>query len=309
MSPTGCRSNVHLWVERLLSRNRWVRAVKTFPPLADVADPPPDLFAGGHLWIQEYLDGAHLRVQLAESGQLRFGDRTRVWGDAPPPAYEYVARHVREQLDREALRRAVEDVESVVFFGTAMHRHRLDYDWARTPPFLGFAVWSGGRERFLPPDAVEGIYERLGLDPVNAVAKEVRAVDVSPRAYTIPESAWRDGPAAGVVFVDKTGNRAKLLHPDYAAATHDPPATLTAEELAREATDDDRLGRIVAALRADGTSVDFDAVYERALTTAIRARHDWLFGDRGERGDVVRRQFRGEVAARVREYLAGSGSG
>ena len=301
--------------------------MKQFPPVPRVADAPPELFESGHLWIQERVDGAHLRFRLRESGLLEFGGRERVYPDAEaiPDPYRHAVRHVREAFDRGALRAARDDVESVVFFGVATHRRAVDYDWDRLPSFLGFDVWDASGEadadgsdgesdgRFLPPDAVEQVYDRLGLDSVNAFQKEVRATDFDPESYEVPESNWYDGPAAGVVLRNKTGLRAKLRHPDLREGGEagpgergGDPADAAAEELAQGLVTRRRVERVARDLEARGRSVSFDAVFERVVEDVTREEYPQLFdGDDPEDAawSVDAGAFRSAVAARTRQLL------
>lgn len=273
--------------------------MKKFPKIPRVANAPADLLERGHLWIQEKVAGANFRFQLDESGLIRFGDRSRVYapGDVPGP-YRHAVRHVRERLDREALRQAVEDTGSVVFFGEAMHRHAIDYDWDRTPSFLGFDVWSG--ETFLPPDAVEKVYDRLGLHPVNTFAKEVRATDFDPDSYEIPRSRWYDGPAEGVILRNKTGGRAKLLHPDFAEVEDAVPIEAPADELARKYATRRRMEKLAHKLENREQAVTFDGLYEQTIEDIVREEHKQLF--HGE-SDVDMGAFRSEVAKLVRQFV------
>jgi hypothetical protein len=277
-------------------------AVKSYPPVPHVDD-VPELFEGGHLWLQELLDGAHLRFRLSSSGALRFGDSRRTFRDGEVPLrYRHAVHHVRETLDRGALRAAVDDPASVVFFAEAMHRQSIDYEWHRTPSVLGFDVWDGDAERFLPPDAVERVYERLGLRPVNAFRKEVRASDFDPDSEAIPESAWRDGPAAGLLVRNKTGGRAKLPNPDVETDGDPEPLTVSAEELADRYATDERLRRVASQL--DGGGVAFDPLFEGVVESILRET-----GERftHERTAVEPGQLRSAVAARTRQWLADRG--
>ena len=292
--------------------------MKQFPSIPRVENAPRDLFESGHLWIQEKMDGANFRFRLRESGMLQFGDRSRTYNaDEIPEPYQHAVRHVRERLDREALRNSAENVESVVFFGEAMHEHAIDYDWARVPSFLGFDVWDssddGDEGHFLPPDAVEQVYDRLGLQPVNAIQKEVRATDFAPDSYEIPESDWYDGPAEGVVLRNKTGLRAKLLHPDFREVDDTVPvdvpdeeaettkdAETVAELLARKYATRHRVEKIVHKLEDRGRPVTFDAVYERVVEDIVREEHKQLF--HGERSIDVG-TFRSEIAAQTWKFL------
>ena len=276
--------------------------MKTYPSIPRIADAPDGLFDAGHLWLLEKIDGAHLRFQLAESGAIRFGGRARVYDDpdAIPEPYGHAVRHVRERLDRDALRSAVEDVESVVFFGEATHRHAIEYDWDRLPSFLGFDVWSETDGRFRPPGAVQGIFERLGLDPVNAIEREVNTRDFDPGSYSVPDSAWYDGPAEGVVVRNKRGGRAKLVHPEFQGAEAPAPADRSAEELAERCATKHRLGRLDDELAGRGEAVTFESLYDRAITDIAREEHGRLYGGSPS---VDPSEFRSAVAARVRAFL------
>ena len=207
----------------------------------------------------------------------------------------------------------MEDVEAVVFLGVATVREGVDYDWDRIPAFLGYDVWLADEGRFLPPDRAEAIYQGLGLVPANAVRKEVRAVDFDPDDNGFPASNWYDGPAAGVVVRNKTGDRAILPNPaverddeggsDVAggnAADPDdgPPAPA---ELAREVTTDRRIDRARERVETGG----LDAVVERLLEAVFREechRIDRLGADTDDL-----RAFRSAVAAEVRRSFGEAG--
>ena len=274
--------------------------MKEFPSIPRVADAPDGLFESGHLWVLEKIDGAALRFQLRESGAIRFGDRNRVYDDpeAIPAPYEHAVRHVRERLDRGALRNAVDDVESVVFFGEATHRHTIEYDWDRLPSFLGFDIWSESEGSFRPPGAVHGIFERLGLEPVNAVERELHTRDFDPKSYAVPMSAWYDGPAEGVVIRNKRGGWAKLLHPDFREVHETTPVDAPAEELAESYATDRRFEKL--AHEHDGRDVTFETLYDRALMDIVREEHKRLYHGSSS---VDFPAFRSAVAARTRAFL------
>jgi hypothetical protein len=287
--------------------------MKEYPPIPDVADAPPDLLDSGHLWIQERIAGLHLRFRMNDSGLLAFGDRTRVFdrGNVPLP-YRHAVRHVREAFDRDALRQAADDPSALVFFGEATVHRTLDYDWSRTPPFLGFDVWSGEREAFLPPDRVERAFDRLGLHTVNAVEKEVPARDFHADRYDLPASRWRDGPVAGVVVRNKNGARATIDNPAVSGRENAPgsgsPSPDTDSDPSPEALADgfvtgERVAEVVERLEDRGDAVAFEAVYERVLEELAREECRRLFDADGEpRVDVGALQD--AVAARTREQLS-----
>ncbi|WP_240452001.1 hypothetical protein [Halostella salina] len=278
-------------------------AMQAPPDRPHVDDAPPDLFDGGHLWVQERVVGGHCRFRLAETGVVRFGDRERVFeSDGVPAPYRHTVRHVRERLDREALRSAAERVGDVVFFGVSTHDRGVDYDWDRLPSFLGYEVWSGADGAFLPPDRAEQAFSKLGLTPVNAVAKEVRAADFDPETYAFPESRWYDGPAAGVVLRNKTGARAELPNPAVGTRPESEPGATDFDPEARAESwaTDSRFEAVADDVTGQGSAVTVDAVYDRVLESILREHHRELLGATDEQ----RRAFRSAVAALTREFAA-----
>lgn len=274
--------------------------MQTAPDTPPLEDAPESLCETGHLWLLEAIDGAPFRFQVEDSGLIRFGDDTRVFHpEGIPLQYHHAVRHVRERLDRGALRAAVEEVEDVVFFGTATYQHAIDYDWERMPSFLGTDVWLADDERYLTFDAVEGIFERLGLQAVNAFERERRARDFDSDTYTIPDSAWYDGPAAGVVVRNKRGERGEIHHPSIGTTPSAKPVDVTAEELAVELATDERFGRITIELEASGQSVTVEALTKRVFEDILREEHRRLVVESG----VDLEDVRSAVAARTREHL------
>ncbi|WP_340097958.1 RNA ligase family protein [Salinibaculum salinum] len=276
--------------------------MKTFPSIPRVANAPDDLFEEGHLWVLEKVDGANFRFQLQESGLLHFGDWNTVYDDptAVPEPYQHAVRHVQTTLDRGALRGAVDSVADVVFFGEAMHRHTIDYDWDRTPSFLGFDVWSDNTGGFLDPGVAAQVFERLNLRPVNAIERELPARDFDPDRFEIPRSAWYDGPAEGVVIRNKRDQRAKLLHPEFQEADESVPVNASATDLAAKFATDHRFEKSAAKLEDNEIPVTFETLYDRVLEDIIREEHKQLYhGTSTVEMDI----FRSEVAALTRKFV------
>ena len=272
--------------------------MKRYPPVPHVDSAPEGLFESGHLWVQELIDGAQLRFRLRASGPLEFGDNRRQFGDDPPEPYRHAVRHVRETLDRAALRGAVNDVETVVFVGKATHRQAVDYEFGRMPPVLGLDVWDADRGAFLPPDGVERVYDRLGLATVNTFDREVRASDFDADPDAIPDSAWYDGPAAGVVLRNKTGDRAKLPNPAVDRSVDPEPLEGDATALADRYVTDELLRRVRADLPTDREPTS-GALFERTYEAILRRAHGRLLHSQTNL-DVG--AFRSAVARRVREW-------
>lgn len=289
--------------------------MKSFPP-TPTAEEAPDLFESGHLWLLEQVQGAPLRVQLQSSGLLRFGDGRRAYDDADelPLSMQAAVRHVRENFDREALRGAVDDPESVVIFGVATRYEGVEYDWARLPACLGVDVWAAsgeseggeggcadGKGAFRPPDAAQAIVQRLGLQPANVLERERRARDLDPPEYEMPASNWDDGPAAGVLVRNKRGGRAVLRNPDVGEEPE--PLDLPAEELAAGYATSEQFDRVAAALRERGRSVTVDELRDRVVEGIVRENYARITAGR-EHLDAA--AFRSAVAERARAYLGGN---
>lgn len=276
--------------------------LKRYPSIPRVENAPRELFDDGHLWLLEKVDGAFFRFQLQRSGLVRFGDRDRWYSDpdAIPDPYHHAVRHVRERLDRDALRRAVDDIESIVFFGEAMHRHAIEYEWDRTPSVLGFDIWSDENGAFYPPDTTERIFKRVGLRPVNAFERERHTRDFDPESYTVPQSNWYDGPAEGVIIRNKRGQRANLLHPAHRDGEETTPVDASAPELAATYATRQRMKKIARRLEDCQQPVTVEAVHERVLEDIVREAHNRLY--RGS-GTVEMDQFRSEVGRVVRQFL------
>ena len=308
--------------------------MRQFPTLPDLDEPDaPDGVLESHLWLLELIDGTGLRFRMDESGLLRFGGPETTYADfdAVPLALRPAVRHVRSRFDRGALREAVADPADVTFLGVATHRRGTDYDWDRIPPFLGTDVWTGSGDgtdadtasgAFRPPDAVAAIFEGVGLDPVNAVAREVNARDFDPDDYAVPASAWRDGPAAGVVVRNKRGGRGKIERgagdggDDDLDATGDPadPDDLAAAYCGRE-----RFERIVSALERCGEPATVDALADRTVE-AVARESALRFGGAGvdhagadpagaDPAGVDPARFRASVVERARAFLDGRRDG
>ncbi|MGZ0746073.1 hypothetical protein [Haloparvum sp. AD34] len=275
--------------------------MKEYPDLPAVSNAPDELFANGHLWVQELVDGVPFRFRVLESGLLQFGDADATFDPGTVPLrLRSAARHVREHLDREALRAASQDVESVVFFGVAVEPHRVDYDWATTPAFVGTDVWRDDGGGFLPPDAVERVYERLGLTPVPTVEREVRARDVDPERYGIPDSRWADQPAAGVVFRDKTGHRAKVRTDELDSSSEVASAGLSPAELVADHVTDAWLDDLVAVHDVALEQVEFDELARLVVDRLVWEHADEL---RDDVASVDEAAFRSAVNDRIEPYL------
>lgn len=266
------------------------------PPMPSFENTADELLADGHLWLQELVEGFDVVVRLEGSGRLAFepleGATQGTW---PPLRVQAGVRHVRERFDRGRFREAVDDVADHRFVGRMTFRRSIDYDWSRLPPFLGLEIWPAGESRPMPPDAAERAFRSLGLEPVNAIRKELPARDFDPADHPNPASAWYDGPAAGLVVRTKTGERAVLRTPDgpgghgNGSAASDLPAHVL-ERLTPE-----RVERVLGPSSASGPSGAADPI-ELVLTAIARETTHPAFAE----ADLPdRRLIRSAIAERL----------
>ncbi|WP_148413604.1 hypothetical protein [Haloferax sp. KTX1] len=237
---------------------------------------------------------------MAPSGRLFFGDRDRVFDDVPPP-YECAVRHVRERFDRDAFHDAVGDPEAYVFFGVAPCNVGLDYDWERLPPVLGWAIWNEPNERLLPIDKAERVFERLGLTSVNTFQKELNVRDFHPDRFDIPDSAWYDGPAAGVVIENRRGGRARIQELSGDGMDDHEPIRGEPNEIADDLITDTRLHRAIEAAEASRKSPTTADVHARVFETVVREEYARL--DRSRVDWETLRSAVGSVVAEKRSTL------
>lgn len=283
--------------------------MERYPAVPGVDEVEDGFFAGGHLWVQELVAGEPVRFRVASSGALRVGTRTREFAPEDAPLQLRAAvQSVRDALDMDALREAVADVESVTFFGVATTYDGVPYDWARTPPVVCTDVHDGASDDVLAVDATERALERFGLPGVPVVAKEVHVRDFDAESPSMPESAYYDGPAAGVVVRKKTGERLALPNPDLdRVVPRDEPVPEDAAEAAARTATRERFERAAEAARDTGYGETFDAVYDRVLAAIYREEGDWLLDDAPSGAATGRGfdlgAFRDAVAERTNDWL------
>jgi len=278
-------------------------SMPTPTPMASLPRLPPaesavDVFETGHLWVTEFIDGDPLRLQLTDAGYLAFADATeRFDHDAVPLRYREAVRMIRERFDAAALTAAVDDTELVTICGVVTHRRETPYDLDRLPAFFATGVHDASRDRYLAPDAAQQALERVGLPTLDPFEKERRAAYTDPTQYDLPDSRWRDGPVAGVVFENKAGGRAVYRRQDGAmgSETETDTETTGATGVFKHHVTPEWLAARIDACEPNPT---VEAVIERAL--ARLARETAAVGT--EQDETVA-ELRSTLAARTAERL------
>jgi len=268
------------------------------PPLdTDTADR-----LSGHVWVQELPTGGELRFQVAASGLVRFGtvEGTFETAASVPVPYRRAAAEIRDRLDRGVLQGATDDPEDVTFYGVATWNEGVPYDWAALPPFVGTDVWSGTKGAFLSPDTATGVFDRLGLATPPAVEKERPAAHTDFTRFAdsagFPQSAWRDGRAAGLLIRDKADGRAAAWRGDRGDTTG-AKKEWPADELAAEYATTARIERTVDRLRESERSLTVTTIRDRLVADLARESYATLYPDGTFVADMA--AFQSAVAERV----------
>jgi len=188
-----------------------------------------DLFEEGTVYVQEKCDGACGRTSLernfdqqyhTEDRDLVFGSRNVVYKNQEDETKQFAdsIEYVRENVDLDCLREYDSNNEGIVLFGEYMEPHTIKgYDWETWKgTFVGFDIWSIGREKFLHPKKALDIIEDIGL-PTSTLIDEFPVEE-----YTgfddedVPESHFGPVTAEGVVFKNPvTSTYAKHVREDF----------------------------------------------------------------------------------------------
>lgn len=263
-----------------------------------------DVDLSGHVWVQELPRGAQFRFQVAPSGLVTFATTEHSFDTitALPPQFRRAAASINERLDHGALEAATDDPSDVTFCGIATRNEGIEYDWKSLPPFVGVNVYSGRKSQFLSPDSATGVFNRLGIPTLPAIDKELNAAHADFTRYEdesgFPQSAWREGHAAGILIRDKSGGRAVAWAEEANVKSTSEPKSAT--ELANEYATDERITQTIAALRAEERSVTVDTIRDRLVADVARESYVDLFSD----GDFLASlsEFESTVAERVQQH-------
>jgi hypothetical protein len=259
----------------------------------------------GHVWVQELPTAGQFRFQVADSGLITFAtpDQTYDAASAVPLQFRLAADAIRERLDRQALSAATETPERITFAGLAPRYEGIDYEWPSVPGFVGVDVWSDEADGWLSPDTATTVYDRLALPTLPVVGKELPVSHTDLDQYTsataFPGSNWRDGPAAGLLFRDKTGTRAQTWH---STVTESDPEIHAegVDELVTRYAPADHIDRISETVTDGPAEPPVDVIRDRLLAKVARRAAANLYRD----GDLVvsRRALESAIAERIQRY-------
>ncbi len=112
--------------------------------------------------IEEKMDGGNARFMLKEN-RIIFGSRNQSIGDDTVEIggnWKRWVEHVKEKISK------VKDTSfanGFIFFGEAMVKHTMDYNWEEIPPYLGYDVLNLNTNKFVDYDTKVNLFTKLGL--------------------------------------------------------------------------------------------------------------------------------------------------
>ncbi|QZX99965.1 hypothetical protein [Halobaculum rubrum] len=279
------------------------------PSLATVSD---RFLEGGHVRVEELLDGTVVGIELGREGRLRLafpdtstdGRPDAAWtaADSAPPRYDFAVRYLERRFDRNALRSAVGDPTAVTVWGIAVHRRHRGYDWDIAPPVVGLDIEHPGTT--LLPHELDRAFDGLGLPTPPTIDTEVHVRGLSADGLEPPETRWGEGTALGVLYRKKGGGLATTRAPAYRDAPPEPePITESAETYAAEIASPETIGSAATGLESDGRSPTVTALTDRVMDRTLRDR--FLQITHGETTLAID-TLRSAVARRVAEFVGSS---
>jgi hypothetical protein len=220
------------------------------------------LSPGDLIVIQEKMDGSNFRFAFND-GAVTFGSREQVLTEEAQKENYWVqaVTHITDKVNDEL----IDKYDGYAFYGECLRpKRKILYDQDRIPPFLGFDVMRDGE--YLYWRDTKTIFEELGLGFVPVIgqfsAEAVRELNEERIKELIPKSAYRDGPAEGVVFKNaKRGIYAKFVFEPEVQKTprkdrpKDPDLAI-AEEFVHKYATSVRIQKKIISLLEEGHELD-----------------------------------------------------
>lgn len=186
------------------------------------------LFADGDIFVQEKLDGANFRFgrEIHLDKQYHTKDREIVFGSRnvqfknkkdENKQFAHAIEYVRDQVSDEHIAEIEKTLSAdVTIFGEAMHPHTLEYEFNDIPSFVGFDIWDHWRGQFVPPKEARHFIENvLGLE-YSPIIDVVNAENWDEYETSVPQSAYGDVKAEGLVLKNPTTNVwSKIVRQDF----------------------------------------------------------------------------------------------
>lgn len=162
--------------------------------------------------IQEKVDGANFRFHFNEEGNIIFGSRTQQLTDNNgeytnmAKVFTSCADYIKEQVMANTTKERRIKLMDYLFYGEAMHKHTISYDWENTPRFLGFDARKVSDGEFTCTTVVKALFEELGLETVPELLVIRAGLVPEINDAIVPKTKFGNTQAEGVVFKNITRN-------------------------------------------------------------------------------------------------------
>ncbi|GGC49035.1 hypothetical protein [Haloferax sulfurifontis] len=108
---------------------------------------------------------------------------------------------------------------------------------------------------------------------MNTFQKEVSVRDFHPDCFEIPESAWYDGPAAGVVIENRGGGRALIQETRVNESAGHEPLNGEPTGVSHSLVTKPRVNRAIKAIETHGKTATTTEIHERVFEMIVREEY------------------------------------
>ena len=167
--------------------------MKKYPKIFALGKEETEGLLDGELVLQEKIDGGNFRFMFKD-GEVIFGSRTQEFESDDVEQWKRVINYLKTQVKDKKKK------EGVIFFGEAILRHTLNYDFDKMPAFLGFDVWHIKKEEFLPYKKVLKLFKQYDIELCPFIKQGIWNKDLSEKDLEIPRSKYVDNWAEGIMI-------------------------------------------------------------------------------------------------------------
>ena len=148
----------------------------------------------GKIVVQEKVDGANFSFFL-DDDKLIFASRNMVMIDKKNAGNWKAMFPVTEAFNQHKDKFN----PNYLYVGESTQKHTISYDLI--PGFIGYDIWDEETELFLDWKDTKEIFESLGLEFIHIhFEKDGNKITIEKLQECIKDSAYKDGPAEGVVI-------------------------------------------------------------------------------------------------------------
>ena len=166
-----------------------------YPKIKKLGDKTTIGIWDGDVYIEEKIDGANFRFGWVD-GIFRVGTRNVDYTNVRPDNWP---KRFRKAFDYAY---EIKDLlkPNMIYFAEASIPHTIPYDFDNMPPFIGFDIFDLNTMRFVDYDTKVALFNDAGVQVVPLVAHVKGKPDIENLYDMIPQSAYYDGKAEGIVL-------------------------------------------------------------------------------------------------------------